>query len=856
MIPTFLTKIIQLWQSFKSMTQQGLIKVLQFVTDLSVKYLGEKKTQAIFDFLEMLRTKYRQFYARYIGYHPGVAKLWKVVTRGALAVFVYWFCIETNFLLLTGEMPSVGELENPKLSVSSELYSADGQLLGKYFLENRTPVKDYRKLSPHLVNALVATEDARFYEHSGIDMQALLGVAVGILKGGDRGGGSTISQQLAKNLFRTRVKSKSLGKTGLLGYIPFLRTVIYKTKEWLTAIKLERRYTKDEIILWYLNTVDYGSNSYGIKVAAQTYFATSPDSLNLQEAAVLVGLQKATTTYNPKLNYEKSLKRRNTVLDQMVKYGYLKSPAADSIKQLPIVLDGTEETPYDGTGNYFKTAVSKSLKAWADTNDIDLDLYRDGLRIYTTIDSRMQTHAENAVSEGMRALQKTFENHWQGKNPWVDENGNEMVGFIDTVAKRTDYYKHLAKKYAKSPDSIQYFMNKPHKIKVFSWKNPEGEEAFTMSAMDSIRYYKKILQAGLMTMDPFTGHIKAWVGGLDYKYFKYDHVKQGRRQPGSTFKPIAYCAAIDGPKNMSPCDQRRDEPFEIEVQVNGQKTVWAPRNADRRFSYSTMSLRRAMARSVNSVAARITDEVGPDTVMYYARKLGIRSPLQAVPSIGLGSFDVSLHEMVAAYCTFLNRGVYNEPLLVTRVEDRNGNLIVEFTNKNWEAIREESAFLMRWMLQGGMQESGGTSQNLWSFPKLFPNYQAEYGGKTGTTSNYSDGWFMGITRDLVTGVWVGGEDRSIHFRTGAYGEGSKTALPIYGRYMTKIFEDKSLGFQPGPFPKPGLKIEKEYKQCSGGSYVPVTSDSLGGGSSSDSLGAPPAPATPAAQADTSGGGGG
>jgi penicillin-binding protein 1A len=844
---SFLKQLLHIWSSVQTAGFGLLNTAWQFVDSIAVKSLGEARVNAFYDFINNFRKRYKAFYDKYIGYNARVARLYKYVWRSFLVAVVYWFVLETNLFWLTGEMPSVSDLENPKLSVASEIYSSDGVLIGKFFLENRTPVKDIRQISPHLQNALIATEDLRFYEHSGIDYKAWAGVLKGILTGGERGGGSTITQQLAKNLFNTR-KKQGFSKKGLLGYVPFLKTFIYKTKEWLTAIKLEKRYTKDEIMLWYLNTVDFGSNSYGIKVAAKTYFNTSPDSLAIQEAAVLVGLQKATTTYNPKLNYDKSMKRRNTVLSRMVKSGYLKENQADSLSKLPIVLDGVEESAYDGTGNYFKTAINKMLSAWADSTENDLDLYRDGLKIHTTIDSRMQAHAEDAVYEGMKNLQKTFDNHWLGKNPWADEDGNEIPGFIDTVAKRTEYYKVLAKKFAqKSPDSIAYYMNKPRQMRVFSWKSASGDEVRTMSAMDSIRYYKHLLQAGMMTMNPFTGHIKAWVGGLDYRFFKYDHVKQGRRQPGSTFKPIVYCAAIDGPKNMSPCDQIKDEPFKIEVEENGEKKVWEPRNADRRFSYSNLTLRKAMARSVNSVAARLTDQVGADTVVHYARKLGIKSPLQAVPSIGLGSFDVSLYEMVAAYCVFINHGRYTEPLLVSHIEDRNGNLIKEFSNEAKQVIREESAFLMRYMLQGGMQESGGTSQNLWSFPALFPDYKAEYGGKTGTTSNHSDGWFMGVTRDLVTGVWVGGDDRSIHFRTGAYGEGSKTALPLYGRYMTKIFQDKGLGFEPGPFPKPGFKVMKDYDKCAN-NYTPVATDSTS--VATDSLGNPVTPINPDATAES------
>jgi penicillin-binding protein 1A len=820
----FVTIIANIFSNIWTPIEKGLSWIARITRhvlySILAKILGETRMQAIQTRWQQFKQPFLDWYDSKVDstspYYDVVIRMWKIFFKTTIAFIFFICCLQTNFLYLTGEMPSVEELQNPKLSQSSEMYYSDGKtLLGKFFTENRTPVKDFKQLSPHLVNALVATEDARFYQHSGIDYQALFGVAVGIVtSGGERGGGSTITQQLAKNLFKTRLK-KGFAKTGVLGYIPVVRKIVYKLKEWLTAIQLERHYTKDEIALMYLNTVDYGSNSYGIKVAARTYFNTSPDSLNIQEAAVLVGLQKATTTYNPMLNLEKSTQRRNTVLNQMAKYKFLTKAQADSVSALPLVLDINVEQPVAGYEGYFKKAINDQLQKWAKDNEIELDLYRDGLRIVTTIDVQMQEYAQQAVSEGMKQLQRTFDNHWAGRNPWCYEDGTEIPNFIDSAAIRTEYYQKLKQRFPNSTDSIWQYMNKPHRMKVFSWKNVNGEVK-VMSSLDSIHYYKKLLQAGMMTIDPFNGHIKAWVGGLDFAYFKYDHVKQAKRQPGSTFKPFLYCTAIDGPANMSPCDHIKDEPFEVEVEEKGEKKVWAPHNADGRFSYNNYTLRQAMAKSVNACAARLTDRVGADSVVYYAHKLGITSKLQAVPSIALGPFDVSLFEMISAYSPFANGGLKTEPILVWKIEDSNGHVLHEFTQKpdREQVISEESAFLMRWMLQGGMQERGGTSQNLWSFPDLFPNYSAEYGGKTGTTSNHSDGWFMGVSPDLITGVWVGGDDRSIHFRTGEYGEGSKTALPIYGRFMTKVFNDKALGYSPHAFPKPTFKILKEY-QCTG-----------------------------------------
>ncbi len=812
-----------------------------------------EKTEPIQAKIIEAKTKSKAWYEASVdrdsAYYKIISRLWKYSTRISIGVLIYFFLINTNFLWLTGELPSVEDLQDPKLSQASELYTSDGIMFGKFFSENRSPVKDFNELSPNLVHALIATEDSRFYKHSGVDLKALVGVFFGLITGKEeRGGGSTISQQLAKNLFKTRAAESK----GLLGYIPFFRKFNYKIKEWVTAIKLERQYSKEEIITWYLNTVDFGSNAYGIRVAAKTYFNTSPDSISVQDAAVLVGIQKATTTYNPKLHYSKSLMRRNTVLAQMYKYNYITENAYDSLSKLPINLDNFNvETPYTGTGNYFKNAVVNYLRAWAKEKDQEIDLYRDGLKIYTTIDSRLQGYAERSINEKMKSLQRQFEAHWGSKNPWTDNDGAELPGFIDTVAKRTDYYKYLNKKYKNNTDTVDYYMNKPHKMMVFSWD--KGEKLTTMSSMDSIKYYKKLLQAGMMSMDPFTGHIKAWVGGLDYDYFKYDHVKQGKRQPGSTFKPILYTAAIDG-ANLSPCEKLQDRPFSLKYRENKEDKVWSPKNADGHFSWNTYTLRKAMAKSVNSIAAQLTFKIGElkadaidkhlnkdrnqaqydmeqggEMVIEYAKKLGINTKqMQAVPSIGLGSFDVSLYEMVAAYSTFINNGMYTSPIIVTRIEDRNGKVLAEFGSKSRQAITRESAFLMIYMLRGGVEEAGGTSKGLFNYD-LFPNNRVQMAGKTGTTSNYSDAWYMGLTRDLVTGVWVGGDDRSIHFR-GAAGEGSRMALPIFGRYMELVFKDKKLPYKPGPFPKATFTIQKPYDDCS----KLISSNPNDSGSSDDS----------------------
>lgn len=737
------------------------------------------------------------------GYRAFIRGMWRVFAVGLAAILIYIFCVSTNFLFLFGDTPSTEKLENPSTELASELYTSDGVLIGKYFTENRSPVT-YQKISPMLIKALVATEDIRFYEHAGIDPKALLSIFYFTLQG-DKRGGSTLTQQLAKNLYKTRRQETK----GLLGYIPVVSTIIAKTKEWLTAVRLERQYTKEEILTMYLNTVEFGSNAFGVKVAAKTFFDVSPDSLKTEEAAMLVGLVNAPTRYSPRFHPQAALAKRNFVIAKLAKYNIISQTEADSISRIPITLKYHVENHYDGPATYFRGAVNEFVKDWcAKENEKagydKYDVYSSGLKIYTTIDSRMQALAEEAVEEKMRSLQAKFYRHWRGKNPWTDEKYQEIPGFIQNIAKRTEYYQKLKRVYGDDQQKIDELMNTPRKMRVFTW---QGEKDTTLSPLDSLRHYKHFLHAGMMSMDPLTGQIKAWVGGINFKYFKYDHVRQARRQPGSTFKPFVYLTAIDN--GYSPCDRIRDQRVSIDYVENGKPMNWQPENVTRSYTGINMSLRQAMARSVNSVTAQLTERVGWDKVADYAKKLGITTPLKAVPSIGLGSGgDVSVYDMVGAYATFVNNGFWSQPMFVTRIEDRNGNVIQNFTPKQKRVISEETAFLMVHMLKGGMEEPGGTSQALWEYD-LWKNGN-QIGGKTGTTSNYSDGWYMGITKDLVSGVWVGGEDRSIHFRTSDAGEGSKLALPIFGAYMEKIYEDKDLGYKMGPFPKAGVKIRKSY----------------------------------------------
>ena len=840
--------------TFRQRIRQRRLKmgtVRRGVSRQIVRIAGEERVSTWVSTYHEYRNRLRSFVHQYIDpdswYYPYLKGATKVSLWGLLALGIYVFVLNYNFLYLTGEMPSVEELKNPKLNQSSEIYSQDGVMIGKFYEENRTPIK-YENIPKSIINALIATEDARFYDHGGIDPRAIGRAVISL---GRDGGGSTITQQLAKNLFKTRRKSKS----GILTRIPLIRKVIYKSKEWLMALKLERNFTKDEIITYYFNTVDFGSNAFGLKTAARTFFNKDTDSLNVQEGAVLVGLQKATTYYNPLKNPKHSRDRRNVVLKQMAKYDFLSQRQADSISAMPLETEYTPENPYSGPASYLKNAVQDYVKKWGEENGYDL--YTDGLRIITTIDSRMQRYAEEATAEKMKQLQRTFNDHWSGRNPWTDETGKELPGFIDSVARRTERYRTLSKRFMPLyPDSIMYYMkNVKYKMRVFSWTSKRGYDSTEMTPYDSIAYYKHFLQSGMVAMDPHTGYIRAWVGGLDYDYFKYDHVKQGKRQPGSTFKPFVYTAAIDDTLlNLSPCDRIQDKPFRKEYRENKEDKIWEPRNSTGYYTYAHMTLRRAMARSVNSITAQLTDDVGPERVAEYAHRMGIKSRLDPVPSIGLGSSDVSLYELVSAYCTFVNDGETSEPVIVQRIEDRDGNVIETFKSQHKRAISSESAFLMRYMLQGGLQEPGGTSQNLWSF-NLFKNHN-EMGAKTGTTSNNSDGWFVGLSNQLVVGAWVGGDDRSIHFRSTDLGEGAKTAMPLVGRFLEKVYADPKFKDLQGPFPK-AEGITKDYLNCgpSGDEENVESSDSTDtSGEVSDSTFTPDLPlAPPPAPPDTTGG---
>ncbi|MCC5944835.1 MAG: penicillin-binding protein [Bernardetiaceae bacterium] len=703
--------------------------------------------------------------------------------------------IEQNYFNLFGELPSLYSLENPKIPEPSLIFTADSVPIGRYYRENRIPTA-YQKIAPEVIKALIATEDVRFFKHTGIDGKALLGVLWYNLKGSRRGG-STISQQLAKNLFKTREK-ETLGK---LNNLPVVSTLVIKIKEWITAVRLERTFTKHEILTMYLNTVDFGRNAFGIKAAAQSFFSVSPEHLTTEQAAVLIGLLKASSTYSPILNPDKSRARRNVVMAQMKKYGLLHSDTYDSLKQLPLTLKLYDYKPEDGVGSYYRQELNAFMQQWCQENGYDL--HADGLRIYTTLDSRIQAHAEKAVQEKMAQLQKIFFAHWRGQNPWYNNKYQEIPNFLEDAIKETEYYAYLKQNY--SPDSMRILLNKPKKMTVFSWN---GDRDTVLSTMDSLRYYKHLLHAGMISIDPYTGHIKAWVGGADYRYFQYDHVKQARRQPGSTFKPFIYTAAIDS-FDYSPCDRFRDGFTQIRYEEKGKNKIWTPRNADWIYLDRDITLRHAIGRSLNTVAAQLTEKVGWQSVADYAQRMGIKSPLAVVPSIGLGANDVNLHEMVGAYAVFMNQGVHTEPQLVSHIADKYGRVIAHIQPQRKRVIKPESAWLMLYMLRGGIEEPHGTSRGLYSYRIFGDNNQIA--GKTGTSSRHADGWYFGLTNDLVTGVWVGARDRVVNFRSGKEGEGSKTAMPLFGRFLERLYQDEEItSIKKSPLPQPPVKILKPY----------------------------------------------
>lgn len=726
---------------------------------------------------------------------PWYGKFFRVSLNLFLGFLLYLFLVDINFLWLFGKSPGLMSISKPQQSVASEIYSADGKLIGKFFRENRTPVK-YEEIAPIMIKTLVTTEDERFYQHFGIDVQGLFSAAKDMAKGNARGA-STISQQLVKNMFKTR----SNYSKGLFGYIPGAKLIIMKTKEWITAVKIEMFYNKQEILTMYLNTVDFGNNAFGIKTASKTYFNTTPAKLTIEQSATLVGMLKATTTYNPKTNPKNSKKRRNVVLRNLMRHNLITQTELDSLKQIPIRLNFKVEQSYDGNALYFREAVASYLRDWAKKNDIDI--YADGLKIYTTLDTRMQKYAEEAVAKKMLQVQRNFNSHWGKENPWQDENHQDIANFIEDIAKKTSQYKALNEKYKSNPDSVWIVLNSKQKRKIFS--HVRGKIDSMISFMDSIRYMNKYMHTGFIAMEPQTGNIKAWVGDINFDFWKYDKVT-AQRQPGSTFKLFVYTTAFL--KGLGPCDRRREAYIAWDYMEKGQPKHWVPRNANGNYSGDSITLKYAFARSFNSVAVRLAKEVGIEDIIKTAYAMGIKTPLNHIPSVCLGSSDVTLMELVNSYCTVINDGMAHEPIMVTRIEDQEGNVIFEKKSEQKQVLPYETAFLMTQMLRAGLTEPMATSQALWAFD-LF-KYGTDFGGKTGTSSNHSDAWYVGVTPKLVGGAWVGGEHRCIHFRTGHLGEGSKTALPIFGAFMEKVLADESLKEYRGHFPKPKTKIEKSY----------------------------------------------
>ena len=728
-----------------------------------------------------------------------ITLFWLILVFG-LTSFVGVFVLASKGFF--GQMPDLQQLENPKTNLATQIITSDNRIIGKYyFKDNRTPIS-FEELPQNLIDALIATEDERFYSHSGVDWKSTLRA---IYYMGERGGASTITQQLARQLF-VGVRSRNI-----------LEAIIQKIKEWVLSFELESRYTKNEIIAMYLNIYDFGYNADGIKSAAKIYFDKSPINLKLDESAVLVGMLKNSSLYNPIRRPEKVRNRRNVVFNQMLRNDYINKIEYDSLKSLDLNINYTPESHREGLATYFRAYLQDFMKKWIKNNPKEdgslYNIYRDGLKIYTTIDSRLQNIAETSMKKHMKNLQDEF----FAQNDTVDVNVSPFVdlrqGQIDTLlmnsAKRSDRWKNF-KNIGLDENEILASFEKKTSMRVFSYN---GEIDTIMTPMDSIRYYKKFLRASMMSMDPNSGHVKVWVGGFDYKHFQYDQVFQGRRQIGSTFKPFLYATAIDQLR-LSPCDLLPDALYCIEPFKHGNIDSWCPKNSGDRYG-RTRTLKNALANSINTISARLMDRVGPRPVIDLAKKMGIKSRLPKVPSIALGTPDISLFEMVGAYSTFANKGIYIKPIIITRIEDKNGTILFEVIPETTDVLSEESAYVTIDLLKGVTEEGSGMRlrhegaevsnlvfQNVVTgYPYKFENPIA---GKTGTTQNQSDGWFLGMVPNLVTGVWVGGEDRSIHFKDIAYGQGATMALPIWALFMKSVYDNEDLLISKEDFESPDV----------------------------------------------------
>ena len=716
---------------------------------------------------------------------------WKIFAGVWIFIFLFFTLLSLGWL---GFMPSFEELENPKSNQATEVISADGEILGFIGVENRSNVT-YEELSPNLVNALIATEDVRFYKHSGIDSRSLLRVFFKTLLGrhSSSGGGSTITQQLAKNLFPREHK----GKIGV---------VFSKLKEWVVAVKLEHNYSKQEIIAMYFNTVDFGSNSFGIKTAAKTFFDKSPSELSVTESAMLVGLLKAPTAYSPISHPDNALNRRNTVLAQMNKYDYLTDE--ELVKYQEEKLDVSRYTPQshnDGLATYLRENIRNFMKDWCkhhrNSDGEHYDVHKDGLRIYTTIDSRMQRYAEAAVREHMsKEVQPQFERELKGRggNPFNDISPEQQEKILVQAMKNSDRYYQLHHNQGKSEKEIRKIFKEKVQMRVFSWK---GNIDTLMSPWDSLLYYKKFLNVGLMSVEPGTGYVKAYVGGINYRYFKYDNV-MSHRQVGSTFKPFVYTMALQD-LGMLPCTEVPNA--QVCFQQWGQAD-WCPKNSTNERENQMVTLKWALAHSVNWVSAYLMKQGSPEQVISIARKMGVTSDIDAVPAICVGTPEITVYEMAAAMATFANKGEYVEPIFITRIEDSKGTVLDRFTPDRHEAISERTAYMMLDLMKGVVQSGTGVRLN---YKYRLNEFSSAIAGKTGTTQNNSDCWFVGITPKLATAIWTGGEVRSIHFRNMTYGQGAAQALPIFGHFMRSIYMDKTLKFSRGEFERPNVPLDVE-----------------------------------------------
>lgn len=717
-------------------------------------------------------------------------KFWKVFFYGLGGLFLFFLFASWGIF---GSMPSFEDLENPDSNLATEVISADGVTIGKFYNENRTSIK-YKDLPKHLVEALVATEDERFYEHSGIDGRGTLRAVLSL---GTSGGASTLTQQLAKQLFHGEGSK----------FLPF--RIVQKVKEWIIAIKLERQYTKNEIIAMYFNKADFVNTAVGIRSAAKVYFGKEPRNLSISEGAMLVGMLKNPSLFNPIRRLERVRQRRNVVMKQMVKNNFLSEATKISLEKEPIVLHFQPESHKDGIATYFREYLREFMKNWLKENKkpdgSEYDIYRDGLKIYTTIDSRMQANAELAVTEHLTNLQQEFFSQAKtNKNaPFINISDVETQRILMQAMKSSERWRQL-KEQDKSDDEIIKSFSIKTEMTVFTWK---GERDTIMTPLDSIRYYKHFLQAGLMAMEPQTGHVKAWVGGINYKYFQYDHVGQGARQVGSTFKPFVYATAIEQ-LNMSPCDSIIDSPFMIHKGRHHVTEDWEPKNSDQKYR-GMVTLKKALANSINTVSAKLMDKVGPEAVVALAHKLGINSEIPVQPSIALGAVEITVQDMVAAYSTFANQGVYIKPQFISRIEDKNGVVIYEPIPESHDVLNKDIAFAVIKLLEGVTEDGSGARlrtqgggygyERVTGYPYVFTNPIA---GKTGTTQNQSDGWFMGMVPNLVTGVWVGCEDRSARFKSITYGQGAVAALPIWGLFMKKNYADETMTLSKEDFERP------------------------------------------------------